>query len=131
MPWRKLHWAVAGILIFFSLLNIAGWHMGVEFLVRIRRDWTPQYPISSLLFVLCGVSLVCRILAWNRAGLLSAAAVFAFSAMSAVYNAMGLEFGTEGILPAFRNSFSSAFPGRLVASSTLCFLMASAALGLT
>src|SRR5690606_11164216 len=131
MPWRKLHWAVAGILIFFSLLNIAGWHTGVELLVRFRRDWTPQYPISSLLFVLCGISMVCRILAWNRAGLLSAAAVFAFTAVSAVDNVAGGDFGAEGILLAVRNSFSSVFPGSLAPSSTLCFLMASAALGLT
>jgi methyl-accepting chemotaxis protein len=130
LPWLRLlalgAAALAGTLAVSVLL---GWHTHNDALLQWRPDWIAMVYNTALAFLLCAVGLAAA--TFNRSGILRACA--ATAALLALLNALeyvglpGLD--VDQLIVRHYLTVRTNYPGRMAPNTILCFLLASAALG--
>ena len=106
-------------------VTIAGWEFDSYAMKRIIDSPIPVNPLTSVLFMLLGLSILCPALARAAALLIGVAALIKCCDMF-----LGTDFHIDMVLYASELPFEPAFPNRMAPTTTLCFLCMALALGL-
>lgn len=129
--WRGENFATitsAGIIIFMSLIVIAGWATGNIRLISV----IPHYPAmvfnTALGFFFCGLGLLFFKFEKNAAPVLCGWAAFSIGFLSLMEYALGMDFKIDELFFSDFVKSNISHPGRMSISTALCFILTGSTL---
>ena len=122
VPLRARIASLAGVFpLLLGVVVLAGWHLNVPVLIRIRPTFSPMVYNTALIFVVSGLGLVLASMGRLRSACVCGLVSIAVSTATLLAYYFGLDPGLDQIFMAAY--IPSRIPGRMAPNTAVCFIL--------